>query len=74
MKDLYVGVPVVIGKNGVEKIVNITLNEEEAEMFAKSAEAVESLLTDCKKIDKSLARGGKKKAAAKKKKPAAKKK
>ena len=55
VKDLYVGVPVIIGKNGVEKIVNIQLNAEEAEMFAKSAQAVEDLLTDCKKIDTSLA-------------------
>ena len=76
VRDLYVGVPCVIGKNGVEKIVNVKLNEEEGEMFAKSAAAVEELLADCKKIDKSLARGGKKKPAAKKaaaKKPATRK-
>ena len=67
VKDLYVGVPVVIGKNGVEKIVNVTLNEKEKEMFSKSAAAVEELLADCKKIDKSLARKPRKPA---KKKPA----
>jgi malate dehydrogenase len=54
VKDLYVGVPVVIGANGVEKIVNVTLNDEEREMFAKSAKAVEDLLADCIKIDGSL--------------------
>lgn len=38
--DLYVGVPAVIGRNGVERIVEIELNEEEKAAFAKSAEAV----------------------------------
>ncbi len=55
VSDLYVGVPVVIGANGVEKIVNVTLNDEERAMFAHSAKAVEDLLADCKKIDGSLA-------------------
>lgn len=39
-KDLYIGVPAVIGRNGVEKILEITLTAEEKEAFAKSAEAV----------------------------------
>ena len=43
VKDLYVGVPAVIGKDGVEKIVEITLNAEEKAMFDKSVEAVKGL-------------------------------
>lgn len=39
-KDLCIGVPCVIGKNGIEKIVEIELNEEEKAAFAKSAAAV----------------------------------
>lgn len=54
VKDLYVGVPVVIGANGVEKIVPVVLNDEERAMFAHSAKAVEDLLADCIKIDGSL--------------------
>ena len=37
------GVPVVIGKNGWEKIVEVELNEEEKAAFAKSADAVRSM-------------------------------
>ncbi|MBN8828510.1 MAG: malate dehydrogenase [Sphingobacteriia bacterium] len=48
IKDLYVGVPVVIGKNGVEKIVEITLNEEEQKAFNNSANAVRSLIEGIK--------------------------
>jgi malate dehydrogenase len=42
-KDICLGVPVVIGKNGWEKIVDIELNEEEKAAFAKSADAVRSM-------------------------------
>ncbi|HIW98184.1 MAG TPA: malate dehydrogenase [Candidatus Tidjanibacter gallistercoris] len=38
--DLYIGAPAVIGRNGVEKVVEINLNEAEKAAFAKSAEAV----------------------------------
>ncbi len=44
VKGLYIGVPVVIGKNGVEKIVEIELNGEERAMFERSVEAVKSLV------------------------------
>jgi malate dehydrogenase len=50
VKDLYVGVPVVIGSKGVERIVEIELNGAERTMFEKSAEAVEGLVAACKKI------------------------
>lgn len=43
VSGLYVGVPVIIGENGVEKIVEIHLNDEEKEMFNKSVEAVKGL-------------------------------
>jgi malate dehydrogenase len=41
--DLYVGVPAVIGAGGVERIVEVTLDETEAEMFATSVAAVREL-------------------------------
>ena len=42
-KDICIGVPVVIGRNGIEKIVDYKLNEEEQTAFNKSAEAVRSM-------------------------------
>ncbi len=53
--DLYVGVPVVIGAGGVERIVEIELDEQARENFNVSVEAVKELLVACKQIDKSLA-------------------
>jgi malate dehydrogenase len=44
IKGLYIGVPVVIGKGGVEKIVEIKLNAEEQKMFDHSVAAVKSLV------------------------------
>ena len=40
MKDICIGVPVILGKNGIEKVVELKLNDEEKAMFEKSAEAV----------------------------------
>ena len=48
VKDLYIGVPAVIGKNGVEKIVEIKLNLQEATMFNHSVEAVKKLIEEVK--------------------------
>jgi malate dehydrogenase len=56
IKDLYVGVPTVIGAKGVERIVEIQLNGTERAMFDKSAEAVASLVEACKKIAPHLAK------------------
>ena len=42
-KDICMGVPVVIGKNGWEKIVEFELNEEEQAAFNKSADAVRNM-------------------------------
>jgi malate dehydrogenase len=50
IKDLYVGVPVVIGAKGVERVVEIELNGTERAMFEKSAQTVEGLVEACKKI------------------------
>jgi malate dehydrogenase len=53
--DLYVGVPCIIGAGGVEKIVEIELNDEAKANFQVSVEAVKELLVACKGIDASLA-------------------
>jgi malate dehydrogenase len=50
VRDLYVGVPVVIGAKGVERVVEIELNAVEREMFDKSVSAVQTLVDACKKI------------------------
>jgi malate dehydrogenase len=55
VRGLYVGVPVVIGNGGVEKIVEIDLNAPERQMFLKSVEAVKSLIEACNKIAPQLA-------------------
>jgi malate dehydrogenase len=49
-KDLYIGVPVVIGGNGVEKIVNIELSSDEKAALDKSAGAVKELVEAAKKL------------------------
>ena len=51
VKDLYAGVPVVIGQSGVEKIVELDLSEEEKDNFKKSIETVKELLFAAQKID-----------------------
>lgn len=53
--DLYVGVPVIIGKDGVEKVVEISLNADEQAMFDHSVEAVKGLVEACKGLEPSLA-------------------
>jgi malate dehydrogenase len=52
---LYVGVPVVIGAGGVEKIVEVELDAEAQANFTVSVDAVKELLEACKGIDSSLA-------------------
>ena len=52
---LYVGVPVQIGANGVEKIIEIALDDEAKANLAVSVNEVKGLLTACKAIDPSLA-------------------
>jgi malate dehydrogenase len=54
VKDLYVGVPVVLGAKGVERIVEVELNGAEKAMFEKSATAVRGLVDACTKIAPNL--------------------
>ena len=63
VKNLYVGVPCIIGSGGVERIVEVDLNAKERAMFEKSVAAVRSLLETSKKI---LAKGGGGKSKGKK--------
>ena len=54
VKNIYAGVPVIIGKNGVEKVIEINLSKEEKDQFNKSVKAVQELFEAAKKIDNSL--------------------
>ena len=54
VKNLYAGVPVEIGKKGVEKIIEIDLSDEEKKQFNFSIRAVQELFNNAKKIDNSL--------------------
>jgi malate dehydrogenase len=54
VNDLYVGVPVVIGAGGVEKIVEIKLDDEAKQNLQVSVEAVRELLVACRGIDECL--------------------
>jgi malate dehydrogenase len=49
VKDMYIGVPAIIGKNGVEKIVEIKLNSQELTMFNRSVEAVKKLVEEVRR-------------------------
>ena len=55
VKGTYVGVPVIIGAGGAEKVVEIALNSAEQKAFDKSVAAVEGLIEACKKIAPKLA-------------------
>ena len=55
LKGMYVGVPTIIGADGIEKIVEIKLSKDEQFMFDKSVQAVNGLVQACKAIDESLA-------------------
>lgn len=52
IKGLYIGVPVVIGKDGVEKIIEIKLNADEQEMFDNSVQAVKDLIDAMENLEK----------------------
>ena len=55
LDGMYVGVPTIIGKGGIERIVDIKLDSKEQAMFDKSVEAVRGLVEACKGIDPQLA-------------------
>jgi malate dehydrogenase len=50
INDLFMGVPVKLGSDGIEEVIEIALTDEEKEALQKSAEAVEELKTILKKI------------------------
>ena len=54
VKNIYAGVPVIIGSNGVEKIIELNLNEEEKKNFENSIKSVKDLFVAAQKIDKNL--------------------
>ncbi len=53
-KDIYAGVPIIIGKNGVEKIIEIELSQKEKEAFISSVNSVQELYKAAQKIDSDL--------------------
>ena len=53
-KNIYAGVPVIIGSNGVEKIIELNLTPEEETNFKKSVDSVKDLFDAAKKIDPEL--------------------
>ena len=54
IKDIYAGVPIIVGKNGVEKIEEIKLDEKEKSEFLHSIDAVKKLWEAASKIDPDL--------------------
>tara|TARA_B100001057_G_scaffold360796_1_gene363149 strand:- start:336 stop:926 length:591 start_codon:yes stop_codon:yes gene_type:complete len=56
VKDVYAGVPVIVGKNGVEKIEEIDLDEKEKKEFMHSIDAVKALWQAASKIDPDLSK------------------
>ncbi|MHA3978290.1 malate dehydrogenase [Halovulum sp. GXIMD14794] len=55
LKGIYVGVPTVIGADGIEKVIEIKLDRDEKAMLDKSIDSVKGLVAACKEIDESLA-------------------
>jgi malate dehydrogenase len=54
LKGLYVGVPAVIGENGIERIVELELTADERAQLTKSADSVKGLIDACKNLDSRL--------------------
>jgi malate dehydrogenase, NAD-dependent len=54
VKDMFVGVPVVLGAKGVERVVEVKFTDAEKEMFAKSLASVQGLIDACKEINPAL--------------------
>ena len=55
VEGLYIGVPIIIGEGGVERIIEVELGKEEQAGFDKSVAAVEGLIEACRKISPDLA-------------------
>jgi malate dehydrogenase len=58
IKDMFVGVPAVIGAGGIERVVELQLSKREARMLAKSVAAVRGLVEICKKLKRKSAKKG----------------
>src|SRR6201996_6492760 len=54
LKDIYCGVPTVIGAGGVKKVIEFPMDDAEKAMFAKSVASVQGLIAACKEIDPAL--------------------
>ncbi len=50
LKDMFIGVPVRLGRNGVEEIIEVDLNEEERQLLRNSADAVQAGVNDLERI------------------------
>jgi malate dehydrogenase len=50
VKNVFVGVPVIIGKGGIEKIIELKLSKESKTEFSKSVNSVKDLIKKCKKL------------------------
>jgi malate dehydrogenase len=55
LNGLYVGIPAVIGADGIEEVLEIKLNDDEKANLKTSTDAVEELLVACKNLDGDLA-------------------
>jgi malate dehydrogenase len=55
VNDMYVGVPIVIGAGGVERIVEVSFSGDEKAMFEKSVASVQGLVEACKGLNQALA-------------------
>jgi malate dehydrogenase len=55
VNGLFIGVPIVIGANGVERILEVEFTGEERQMFEKSVASVRGLVDACKQINTALA-------------------
>ncbi len=56
VKDMYVGVPTIVGSGGIERVIEINLNRSEQKMFDKSVSAVQGLCEACLTIAPALAK------------------
>jgi malate dehydrogenase len=56
ISDMFVGVPIVIGAGGVERVVEVEFSGDEQAMFTKSVDSVKSLIEACKAINADLAK------------------
>jgi malate dehydrogenase len=54
VSDMFVGVPIVIGAGGVERIVEVEFSGDEQAMFTKSVDSVRGLVEACKSINPAL--------------------